>query len=171
VDVFTAIASARAVRRFDSRQIDPETLDRIVEAGRLSPSSNNEQRWAFVVCTDRPHLQELSKIGDWADPLAHAAAAIAVIVPEADEERESIAFDSGQCARSMMLAAWELGIGSCHVSVYDHELTRRLLGYPEGMRCDVVLSIGYLNDPGTLARPIPQSTRRPLAEMLHRERW
>ena len=32
--------------------------------------------------------------------------------PEAEEERESIAFDSGQCARSMMLAAWELGIGA-----------------------------------------------------------
>jgi nitroreductase len=42
VDVFTAIATARAVRRFDSRQIDPQMLDRILEAGRLSPSSNNE---------------------------------------------------------------------------------------------------------------------------------
>jgi nitroreductase len=88
-----------------------------------------------------------------------------------DGEPESIAFDTGQCARSMMLAAWELGIGSCHASVYDQQLTRRLLGYPDDMRCDLVISVGHVVDPATLTHPIPSSTRRPMDELLHREHW
>jgi nitroreductase len=173
VDVFTAIASARAVRRFDPRPLSADQLDRILEAGRLSPSSNNEQRWAFIVCSDRDHLEQLSKIGVWAGHLADAAAAIAIVVPESDVDGdpESIAFDTGQCARSMMLAAWELGIGSCHASVYDPQLTRQLLGYPDGMRCDLVISFGNVADPASLTRPIPSSSRRPMAELLHQERW
>jgi nitroreductase len=173
VDVFTAIASARAVRRFDLRPLAADQLEHILEAGRLSPSSKNEQRWSFIVCSDREHLQQLSKIGDYAGHVAHAAAAIAIVVPESDVdwERESIAFDAGQCARTMMLAAWELGIGSCHASVYDEPLTRQLLGYPAGMRCDLLISVGHPADPATLTRPIPPSARRPMAELLHRERW
>ena len=173
MDVFTAISTARAVRRFDDRPVAPEHLERILEAGRLAPSSKNEQRWSFIVCTDRDHLRELAAVGDYAGHLAGAAAAVAVIVPEStvDWERESIAFDTGQCARSMMLAAWELGIGSCHASVYDEVLTRRLLGYPDGMRCDLLLSLGHPADPSALHRPIPPSARRPMGELLHRERW
>ena len=173
MEVLTAIHTARAVRRFDAHPVDPASLDRILNAGRLSPSSKNEQRWAFILCTDREHLRQLSKVGVYAGHVADAGAAIAVVVPESDIdwERESIAFDAGQCCRNMMLAAWELGIGSCHASVYDEGLTRELLGYPEGMRCDLLLSLGYVADPASLTRPIPESSRKPMSELLHRERW
>ena len=168
MEVFDAISSQRAVRRFDARPLPVEGLQRILEAGRLAPSSKNEQRWAFVVCADREHLRELSRIGDYADHLAGAAAAIALVVPEAEEgwERESIAFDLGQCAQTMMLAAWEQGIGSVHAAVYDEPLTRRLLGYPDGFRCDVLLSFGY-----PARAPGPPSDRKPLESLVHRERW
>jgi nitroreductase len=173
VDVFTAISTARAIRRFDVRSLEQEHLDRILEAGRLSPSSNNEQPWTFIVCTDRQQLGRLSHIGDWASYLADAAAAIAIVVPNVEEgsQRDLIAFDSGQCARTMMLAAWELGVGSCHVAVYDHALTQSLLGYPNEMSCDVLLSLGYPADPELLTRPIARSARRPLSEIVHLERW
>ncbi len=162
------MSSQRAVRRFDGRPLPGEALTRILEAGRLAPSSNNDQRWTFVVCTDRGHLRELSRIGDFAEHLAGAAAAIALAVPEAEEgwERESIAFDLGQCAQNMMLAAWEQGIGSVHAAVYDEPLTRELLGYPEGFRCDVLLSFGF-----PARRPGAPSDRKPLDELVHRERW
>lgn len=68
-----------------------------------------------------------------------------------------------------MLAAWELGIGSCHASVYDEPLARELLGYPEGMRCDVLSSLGYPGDPTIFERP-PRD-RRPLPEIRHHERY
>jgi nitroreductase len=173
MDVFAAISTARAVRRFDDRPIEQPDLDRILAAARLSPSSKNDQRWTFILCTDREHLRQLSTIGDYAGHLAGAAAAVAVVMPRSDVgwEREMFAFDAGQCVRNMMLAAWELGIGSCHASVYDPALTRELLGFPADMRCDLLVSFGHPADPSLLTRPIPESARRPMAEMLHRERW
>jgi nitroreductase len=171
MDTWTAISTRRNVRRFSDRPIPPEALDRIVDAARRAPSSKNEQRWAFVVCTDRDHLRKLAQVGDYAGHLGAAPAAIAIVTPGAGEgwERESIAFDAGQATENAMLAAWELGIGSSHASVYDEPLARELLGYPEDMRCDVLISLGYPADPTIFQRP-PRG-RRPLGEVRHHERY
>ncbi len=168
MDVNGAISTQRAVRSFDGRPVPDEVVTAILEAGRRAPSSMNEQRWAFVVCTDREHLRELSSVGEYADHIAGAAAAVALVTPEAEEgwRRESIAFDLGQCAQNMMLAAWELGVGSVHAAVYDEVLARRLLGYPDGWRCDYLLSLGYPACP-----PSSAGAREPLERLVHRERW
>jgi nitroreductase len=167
-ETIDTIGSLRAIRRFDGRPLPEDVLERILEAGRRAPSSMNEQRWAFVVCTDRERLRELATLGDYADHLAGAAAAIALVAPEADEgwRRESIAFDLGQCAQNIQLAAWAQGVGSAHAAVYDEARARALLGYPDGWRCDYLLSLGY---PARV--PATRGGRTPLAELVHRERW
>jgi nitroreductase len=168
MDVARAVRTQRAVRRFVDRPIDDATLERILDAARRAPSSMNEQRWAFVVVTDRARLRELAAIGEYADHVAGAAAAVALVVPESEDadERESIAFDLGQCAQNLMLAAWELGVGSAHAAVYDAPLARRLLGHPDGFRCDYVLSLGYPAEP-----PTAPGAREPLERLVHRDRW
>lgn len=166
--VWRTIRTQRAVRRFDVRPIDEHVLRRIVDAGRRAPSSMNAQRWSFVVATDGERLRDLARVGEYADHIGAAAAAVALVTPDADEDwmRESIAFDLGQSAQNMMLCAWEAGIGSVHAAVYDEALARRLLGYPDGSRCDYVLSFGYPAE-----RPRDEGARRPLDEVVHRERW
>jgi nitroreductase len=71
----------------------------------------------------------------------------------------------------MMLAAWELGIGSVPATVYQSELARRLLGYPEDQSCEYLLSFGYPADPADLTRPPRKGGRRPLGEIVREERW
>jgi nitroreductase len=71
----------------------------------------------------------------------------------------------------MMLVAWELGIGSCPATVYEPERARDLLGYPDGMWCEYILSFGYPADPAKLTAPPKAGGRRPLDEVVHRERW
>lgn len=173
METWDAIRTRRNVRRFENRPIPPEELDRIVMAAALAPSSMNEQRWAFVVCLDRARLEELSRAGDYMDHVAGAAAAVAFLTPRAEDigDRESIAFDLGQAVENAMLAAWELGIGSCHASVYDEPEVRRLLEYPADMTCDLVVSIGYPEDPASLAPPGSRGGRRPLGELRHEERF
>jgi nitroreductase len=168
MDTFDTISSLRAIRRFDGRPVSEEDRMRILEAGCRAPSSMNEQRWAFVVVTERERLERLATIGEYADHLAGAAFAVALVTPEAEEgwRRESIAFDLGQCAQNLLLAAWELGVGGVHAAVYDEARTRELLGAPDGWRCDVVLSFGYPARP-----PSERLERRPLDELVHRERW
>jgi nitroreductase len=173
MDTWDAVKTRRNVRRFEDRPIPPDGLDRIVAAAALAPSSMNEQRWAFVVCRDRDRLEELARSGDYAGHVAGAAAAIAFLTPRAEEvsERESIAFDLGQAVENAMLAAWELGIGSCHASVYDEPRVREILGYPPEMTCDLVVSFGYPEDPGSLAPPGSQGGRKLLPDLRHEERF
>ena len=173
MNTWDAIRTRRNVREFDDRPIPPEDLDRIVAAAALAPRSMNEQRWAFVACREKENLEELSRSGDYAGHVASAAAAIAFLTPRADDvaERESIAFDLGQAVENSMLAAWELGIGSCHGSVYDEPRVRELLAYPPEMTCDLVVSFGYPADPASLAPPGSRGGRKRLDDLRHDERF
>jgi nitroreductase len=172
MEMWDAIRTRRNVRRFADRPIEPEHLDRIVAAAALAPSSMNEQRWAFVVCREPERLRRLAASGRYAGHVAGAAAAIAFLTPRADDvaERESVAFDLGQAVENAMLAAWELGIGSCHASVYEEDVVRELLGYPADMVCDLLVSFGYPAAP-TLAPPGSRGGRKPLPSLRHDERF
>jgi len=173
MDTWEAIRTRRNVRRFDHRPIPAEDLDRIVAAAALAPSSMNAQRWSFVVCRERERLEELARAGDYAGHVAGAAAAIAFLTPRTDgrSTAESIAFDLGQAVENAMLAAWELGVGSCHASVYDEPMVRRLLGYPPELTCDLVVSFGYPADPGSLTPPGSRGGRKVLHDLRHDERY
>jgi len=171
--VWAAIASKRVVRRFSERPLDPEHLERILHAGRHSGSSKNQQRWTFIVCRDRAHLRDLAEVGRWAGHLAGAAVAIALVAPDprAPGASPSTMWDLGQAAQNMMLAAWELGIGSVPATVYDQGLARRLLGYPADQTCEFLLSLGYPADTTDLTRAPRPGGRRALHEIVRDERW
>lgn len=52
-DFLQLVASRQSDRAYDmSRAVEPEKLERILEAARLSPSACNAQPWRFVVITD-----------------------------------------------------------------------------------------------------------------------
>lgn len=171
--VWNAIVRKRAIRRFTDEPLAPAHLDRIVRAGRHAGSSKNRQRWTFIVCRDREHLRELAQVGPFADHIAGAAAAIALVTPDPRPSGagRSILFDLGLAAENMMLAAWELGIGSVPATVYEPELARELLGYPEDQFCEYLLSFGYPVDPEDLVRAPQPGGRRPLDELVREERW
>ncbi len=171
METWDAIRARRNVRTFAERSVALEDLDRILEAGRRSPSSMNEQPWAFVVVTERARLIELAGIWEYGEHLAGAAAAIAFVAAatEGPEQREIIQFDMGQAAMSVMLAAADLGIGSCHSAIGDQALARDLLGLPADRECIVLLSLGYpVSRPLT---PIEHPSRRAFGDVVHRERW
>lgn len=171
METWDAIRARRNVREYTERPISPADLDRILEAGRRSPSSQNEQRWDFVVCTDRSQLVELAKVWRGAGHVAVSAATIALIAPEAGDPsvRASIEYDLGQTTMSMMLAAADLGIGSGHAVVADQELARRLLGHPEDRRCALLIALGY--PAGRPLRPLERPNRRPFEDVVRRQRW
>jgi nitroreductase len=160
-----AIDTLRVVREFDPRPLEPWAVQRILDAGRRTGSSKNQQRWAFVVCRDRAHLAELATLGPWAGHLAGATVAIALLAPDVATT------DLGRAAQSMVLAAWELGIGSVPATVYDHDRARQLLGYPGDWHCEFILSFGYPADPAVLSAPKRTGGRRSLGELVHEERW
>lgn len=161
------------VRRFTARQLEPEQLTRILDAGRHAASSKNQQAWDFVAVEDRGTLERLAAVGPYAGHVGGAAAAIALVTPDprASGASLSLVWDVGMAAESMMLQAWELGIGSCPATVYDQSVAREVLGFPEDRFCGYVLSFGYPADAGDLSRPPKAGGRKSLDEVVHRERW
>src|SRR5215212_5354311 len=173
MDVWTAVRTKRMVRRFEARPLSPEHLTRILDAGRHAASSKNQQRWDFVVVEDRDRLRELSAAGPYAGHVAGAAAAVALVTPDpnAPGSSLSVAWDVGMAAENMMLAAWELGIGSCPATVYEQSVAREVLGLPEDRFCGWILSFGHPAEADDLTRPPKQGGRKSLDEVVRRERW
>ena len=173
MDTWQAIDTTRAIRKFDGRPLEPEHLLRILDAGRRAGSSKNQQSWDFVVCTERAHLQQLAAVGPYAQHLAGATVALALVVPDpaTHDAPYSIMWDLGRAAQNMTLAAWELGIGSVPATVYDQELARRLLGYPTDHWCEFMLSFGYPANAEALTWAKRAGGRKPLDAVVHYERW
>jgi nitroreductase len=173
METWQAVNTVRVVRKFEDRPLAAEHLDRILNAGRRTGSSKNEQRWAFIEAKERDHLRELASVGPFADHLASAAAAIALVVPAASDPLRAISvmWDMGRAAQNMVLAAWELGIGSCPATVYNHEIVRKLLELPDDQRCDFILSFGYPANPAKLTAPNRLGGRKPLEAVVHTGRW
>lgn len=171
METWEAIRARRNVRRYDPRPIDPADLDRILEAGRRTPSSQNQQAWDLVVVTDRDQLRELAGVWRYARHVADSAATIALVMPASDDadERETFHYDLGQMTMSLMLAAADVGIGSGHASVGDQALARRILGLPEHRECAWLVALGHPAD--RPLRPIDRPDRRALDEVVHRGRW
>jgi nitroreductase len=173
MDTWQAIDTTRAIRKFAERPLEPEHLRRILDAGRRAGSSKNQQNWDFVLCTDRDHLRQLSEVGPFAQHLAGAAAAIALVVPDpaTHDAPYSIMWDLGRAAQNMTLAAWELGIGSVPATVYNQDLARELLGYPADRWCEFMLSFGFPTNPEALTWKKRAGGRKPLDAVVHTERW
>src|SRR5947209_18831269 len=110
MQTWEAIASRRNVRAFDGRPIPAADLDRILEAGRRSPSSQNWQPWDFIVVTDRGQLRELAKGWRGAGHVAGSAATVVVIGPAAVIEFGRAQFDSCQATKALMHADTARGI-------------------------------------------------------------
>jgi nitroreductase len=127
VETFLAIASKRDERRYADRPLAGEHVARILDAGRLSGSSRNTQKWQFVIAD--------ASLADvvYAPENVRTAALVVAIVGEA------FPFDVGRCAQNMMLAAWDLGIVSCPNGIRDRERADELCGGETKM----ILTFGY----------------------------
>jgi nitroreductase len=169
METWDAITSRRNVRSFTDRPIPAEDLDRILEAGRRSPSSQNWQPWNFILVTDREQLRKLATVWRGAGHVAGSAATIVVLGPPADNPFRRAQLDLGQAIMSMTLAAVDLGVGSCHAGVEDVALARELLGFPEDRDWAFLLSLGYPAD--RPLKPIRNPDRRPFGDVVHYGRW
>jgi nitroreductase len=129
MDTFLAIASRREMRDYAATPLPDEVVKRILDAGRLSGSSQNTQKWEFVVVRDRAALAECV----YAPGNVQGAALVVAIAGDARP------MDVGRAAQNMLLAAWNDGVGSCPNGIRDADGAERIVGAP----VSIVLSFGY----------------------------
>jgi nitroreductase len=165
MQVHEAIRTKQAVRQFTSQPVEPEKVEAILNAGRRSQSSKNQQPWQFIIVRDRATLEALSKLGTYAGHIAGAAFAVVLVSNGAGNWPD---FDLGQAAAYMQLAGWELGIGSCIAAIYESDKAKALFGIPAEMACWCAISFGYPSPDHT---PAKLGGRKPLDQIVHEERW
>lgn len=170
MNVSDAIRTKRAVRKFRDEALPEDVVKAILNAGRRSQSSKNEQGWQFIAIRDKSILKALSECGQWAGHLAGAALGVAILTPEPTAKFQTM-FDAGQAAAFMQLAAWELGVGSVPASIYEAEKAREILKFPAEWHLRIALSFGYPLEEEKLSDTPKKGGRRSLEEVAHWDRW
>ena len=157
------LTKLRAIRDYADRPLARQDLDAILEAGRWTGSAKNRQDWAFIVIEDREQLERVAACGDFTDPIRNSAATVVIVTEPGGYE-----FDSGRVAQNMMLAAAAVGVASCPVTLHRQSDAEALLGVGDGRHCRYAIALGY---PAPDAAPRNFGGRKPLDELVHRERY
>ncbi len=163
MDVFEAVRTILAVRRYQDRPVPEAVLRRILEAGRLTGSGMNMQPWDFIVVRDRAMLRRLGALAQTGPYVAEAPLAIVVAV----EKTRFAVSDASRAIQSMLLTAWADGVGSNWVGFGGLEEVRALLKIPTKLDVLAILPFGY--PIGVVGRGKKQ--RKPLGVVAHREHY
>ena len=163
MDTYLAIASKRDTKRYAEKPIPKRVVDRILDAGRVTGSSQNKQPWRLLVVEDTGRRERLAEAVYEAENIRGAGLVIAIA--------GSRTFDLGRCAQNMMLAAWNDGVASTPNGIADADAAKEALGLDEPPV--IVLSFGYPHrHPGAATRSAEEwsarANRRPLSETVER---
>ena len=161
--VFDAVRTLRAVRQYRDAAVPDDVVGRIVRAAQLTASAANKQPWHFVVVRDREMLRQLGGIARTGPYVAQAPLAIVVAT-----ERTRIALsDASRAIQSMLLVAWDDGVGANWVGFGGLDAAKPLLGIPAELDVVAIVPFGYAAGP----RPRGRKKRKPLGEVAHLERF
>jgi nitroreductase len=161
--VFDAVRTVLAIREYRDRRVGDDLIRRIVEAGRLTASSMNRQPWHFVVVRDRDRLRELGALVASGPYIAQAS--FAVVAAYETESPFGIS-DLSRAIQSMVLTAWDEGVGSNWTGFGGLDAVRQHVGLGEGYTVLAVVPFGYPAKPVGLGR----KNRKPLGEVASAER-
>jgi nitroreductase len=156
-EILSLIISRQSNRKYSDRRVEKEKLGRIIEAGRMAPSSCNAQPWKFIVVTE-PEL--IGKVAEAAsakligmNAFVGQAQAIIVVVREKPnlsskvgatiKNKDYSLIDIGIATENICIQAKAEGIGSCIIGWFDEGEIRRLLLIPKSKRVELLITLGY----------------------------
>lgn len=166
------IRNRQSDRKYSSKPVEAEKLERILEAGRLSPSACNAQPWKFVVVTDP---QVLAEVADAASEktlgmntfLKQAPLLIVIVREKANitsriggtiKDKDYSRIDIGIAAENICLQATAEGLGSCMIGWFNENRIRKILGIPAEKRIELIVSLGYAESEKREKRRKPAET-------------
>lgn len=165
---FLDLAQKRySCKAYSPKQVEPEKLEAILEAGRLAPTAKNSQEQRVYVLQSPQALAAVDAV----TPCRYGAPtvlAVAVdrsgVYPYPGGEGDSGPEDGSIVATHMMLCAASLGVDSCWVNNFEPRALAGALGLPEGERLILLLDLGYAADG---VGPLPNHhSRKPRSETV-----
>lgn len=161
---FELIKKRYSVRGFKNTAVELEKLKSVMEAARLAPSAVNFQPWKFFVITDRKILNELSKTysREWfkTAPTCIVACGDHQTSWKRSDGKDHCDIDVAIAVEHIMLAATELGLGTCWVCNFDAKMCAEILNLPKELEPVAMIPIGY---PDIVA---VEKKRKPIEEIV-----
>jgi nitroreductase len=157
----------RSVRGFTDEPLTDIEISKLLEAATSAPNACNYQSYHFYVVQGRELISGFVPAvyrGEW----IRSAAAVFVVCTDAGKLKERFgsrgtelfAIQDTACAIDhLMLAAAELGIGSCFVGAFDEFECRKYLNIPEGRHPVALVPVGHA------AADMPKRARKPIGEV------
>jgi len=165
---FLELAQKRySVRAYKSIPIEDEKLNYILEAARIAPTGANRQTFQLIVIHTAGREEELRAIydKDWfvQAPIVICACATKVQGQPYTEggsyRNVAIVMDH------LILAATEVGLGTCWIGAFNPDAARNILGLPDEAEPVVFATVGYSDD-----KPRPK-VRKSIDELIRYENW
>lgn len=154
-------------KKYDSKKVEREKLEAILEAGRLAPTAKNTQEQHVYVIESEEALAQIDK----ATPCRYGAPTVLAVAFDKNNvftypggKRDSGIEDASIVATHLMLAAYNEGIDSCWLNFFDPEKLAEELGLPENEEILMLLDLGYAAEG---AGPLDNhNSRKPLSETV-----
>ena len=163
MDAIEAIKTRRSVRKFKPDVVPRETVEDLVDCGRLAATAINIQPWEFVAVTDPEMRRRIADIADYGRFIADAPVCIIVLCKDTKYYLE----DGSAATQNILVAARAHGLGSCWVAGDKKEYAGdipKMLGAPPEYKLISMIAIGHpAHD--------PKPAKRPVSEILHWERF
>ena len=164
MDALEALKTRRSVRTYKTEPVPAAVVEDIVDCARLATTARNVQPWEFVVVTKAETRRAIADIIDTGRFIANAPVCVVVFCRDTKYYLE----DGSAAIENILLAARAHGLASCWVAgdkkPYAPQIAH-LLGVPAEFKLIGLVAIGYAAE-STSAPP-----KRPLAEVLHREKF
>ena len=166
MDTQEAIKLRRSVREYTDKPIAKEALNSIVDAARFAPTARGVQPWEFIVITKQETLKKIGETAENGKFVAGAAACIAVFCLDTKYYLE----DGCAATENMLIAATDLGIGSCWVAGDKKPYCNRiseLLNVPASFKLVSLIALGYPES----GKAAGITQKRGLSEVIHWEKF
>jgi nitroreductase len=168
MDFFELINKRQSVREYSNREVEPEKIEKCIEAARLAPSASNSQPWKLIVVNDADLVKKVaastfSSIVGFNKFTLEAPVILVMVIEKPRmitqvggflKSREFPLIDIGIAAEHFCLQAAELGLGTCMMGWFDEKAIKKLLGVPRKKRLGLVISLGYAPDDYPLRKKI-----------------
>ncbi len=167
MEVMEALKGRQSVKSYLPTPVEKEKLEKVLEAGRLAPSSYNSQCRRFIVLTD-PAVKKAIHDEAGTQPMIEQAPVVIVVCATPDHEHEDAMpcgevkhpIDMALSGAYMMLEAYDQGLGTCWLGAFDAEAVKKVLGIPADVKVVTMIPLGYHD--GTQ----PRQDRKPLEEIV-----
>ncbi len=182
MEFFEVIRKRKSVRKYAPKPVEPEKLEQILRAAQLAPSWRNGQCWKFIVVTDSAKKQALIRCTTLFNQTwmgSEYAIIVACGDPKHSGSRNQQPYymvDVAIAMEHLVLAATDLGLGTCWIGGFEEPKVKELLGIPSEIRVVAMTPLGYPAESHGIVDKITKSfvgssNRKPLSSIYSMNQW